>query len=86
VLVAAFAKAGTLVLTLDSSIVTTQRTPMNVKAMPNFRETLISFFGVCGYNILNKFNEGKSVFADVFYQPNFPANDLPGAQVTRWIA
>jgi len=33
--------------------------------MPYFRETSISFFWVCGYNILKKFNEGDLVFADV---------------------
>ena len=33
--------------------------------MPYFRETSISFFWVCRYNKLNKFNEGDLVFADV---------------------
>jgi len=33
--------------------------------MAYFRETSIAFFWVCGYNKLNKFNEGNLVFADV---------------------
>jgi hypothetical protein len=33
--------------------------------MPYFRESSISFFWVCGYNKLNKFDEGELVFADV---------------------
>jgi hypothetical protein len=33
--------------------------------MAYFREISISLFGVCGYNKLNKFNEGDLVFADV---------------------
>jgi hypothetical protein len=37
-------KVGTLVVTLESSIVTSQRTLQNIKAMPYIRETLISFF------------------------------------------
>jgi len=36
--------------------------------MPYFRETSISFFWVCGYNKLNKFNDGDLVFAVVLYQ------------------
>jgi len=49
---------------LEISIATTERTLWNIKAMPYFRETSISFFWVCGCNKLNKFNEGNSVFAD----------------------
>jgi len=33
--------------------------------MPYVRETSISFFGVCGYNKLIKFNEENFRFADV---------------------
>ena len=36
----------------------------------NSRETSISFFGVCGYNNLIKFNEGNFVFADVAIPQN----------------
>ena len=64
VLVVTFASVGTLVLTLENSIATTQGTLWNSQAMPYFRETSISFFWVCGYNKLNKFNEGDLVFAD----------------------
>jgi len=65
VLVITFARVGTPVMTLGNSIVTTQRTLWNVKAMPYFSETLISFFWVCGYNKLIEFTEGNLVFADV---------------------
>jgi hypothetical protein len=64
VLIVTFARVGTLVKTLENSIATTQRTLWNSKAMPYFRETWILFFWVCGYNKLNKFNEGDLVFAD----------------------
>ena len=64
-LVVTFTKVGTLVVTLENSIATTQRTLWNIKAMPYFRETSISFFQVCGYNKLNKFNQGNVVFSDV---------------------
>jgi len=36
----------------------------NSQAMAYFRETSISLFWVCGYNKLNKCNEGDLVFAD----------------------
>jgi hypothetical protein len=52
-------------VTLENSIATTQRTVWNSKAMQYFREISISFFGVCGYNKLTKFNDGHLVFADV---------------------
>jgi len=44
VLVVTFAKVGTLVIALEISIETAQRMLWNVKAMPYFRETFISFF------------------------------------------
>ena len=43
VLIVTFANVGILVMMLENSIVTTQRTLRNVQAMPYFRETLISF-------------------------------------------
>jgi hypothetical protein len=65
VLIVIFAKVGTLVVTLQISIVTTERILWITKAMPYFRETLISFFLVCGFNKLNKVDEGDLVYADV---------------------
>jgi len=50
---------------LENSIAKTQRTLWNSQALPYFREILISFLSVCGYNKLNEFNEGNLVFADV---------------------
>ena len=67
VLVVTFAKVGTFVVTLENCIATTQWTLWNIKAMPYFRETSISFFWVCGYNKLNRFNEGNLDFADACY-------------------
>jgi hypothetical protein len=64
VLIVTFASMGTLVMTLENNIATTQRTLWNSKAMTYFRETSISFFWVGGYNKLNQFNEGDLVFAD----------------------
>jgi len=49
-----FAKVGTLVVTLGNSIVITQRTLWNIKAMPYFRETSISVFEFVG--TINKIN------------------------------
>jgi len=65
VLVVTFANVGTVVVTLDNSMASTHRTLRNVEAMLYFRETSILFFWICGYNTLNKFNEGNWVFADV---------------------
>jgi len=59
------AKVSTLGVTLENSIVTTQRTLRNIQAMPNFRETSIFIFWVSGYNNPTKFNEGNLVLADV---------------------
>jgi len=67
-------KVGTLAVTLENSITTTQRTLWYSTAMAHFRETSISFFWVCGYNKLNKFNEWNLVFADVSY-PWYKAQD-----------
>ena len=44
VLIVTFARVGTLVMTLENSIATPQRIRWNSKAMPYFKETLISFF------------------------------------------
>ena len=66
VLVVTFASVGTLVVTLENTFATTRRTLWNSQAMQYFRETSISFFWVCGYNKLNKFNEGDLVFPDVY--------------------
>jgi len=65
VLIATFATVGTLVVTLEIKIATTQRTLGKSKAMPYCRATSISFFQVCGHNTLNKFDEGDLGFADV---------------------
>jgi len=43
VLVVTFAKVGKLVGMLENSIATTERSLRNVRAMPYFRETSISF-------------------------------------------
>jgi hypothetical protein len=64
VLVVTFAKVGTLVLMVENSIVTTQTILWNINTISYFRETSISCFGDCGYNHLNKYNEGNVVFAD----------------------
>lgn len=68
VLVVTLAKVGIRVLTLWNSIVTTQGTHSQVTAMPYFIETSIWFFWVGGRNILNKFNKGNFIFADVNQQ------------------
>jgi hypothetical protein len=65
VLVVTFTTVDTLVVMLACGIMITQRTLWNSKAIPYFRENLISFFWVCRYNKLNIFNEGDLVFADV---------------------
>jgi len=67
--VVTFVEVGSLVVTLEHSIGTTQRTLWNSKVKLDFRETLISIFGICVYNKLNKFNEGNLVFADVCFHP-----------------
>jgi len=58
------AHADSLVMTIEPSIESAQSTLWNVKAMPYFRETLILFCRVFGYNKLNKCNKGNLVFAD----------------------
>jgi len=65
VLVVTFANVGNLVLTLETSIATTQRRFWKVLVMPYFSETSNSFFWVCGHSIVHKFNKGNLVFADV---------------------
>jgi len=51
-------------MTVENSIATTQWTLWNSVAMPYFRETWISFFGVCGHTKQNIFNKENSVFAN----------------------
>jgi len=58
---------STIIIARTNRIATTQRTLWNSKAMPYFSETSISFFWVCGYNKLNKFNEWDLVFADEWF-------------------
>ena len=64
VLIVTFAKGGTLVMTLENSIATTQRTVRYRKVLLYFREISISLFWVCASNKLNIFKEGKLVFTD----------------------
>jgi len=53
-----------LVMMLEDSIATTQRTIWNSIAMPYFRQSSISYLWVGGYIKRNKFNEGNIVFPD----------------------
>jgi hypothetical protein len=52
-------------MTLENPIETSQRTLRNINSMAHFREILISFLCVCGYNKRNIFDRGNLVFADV---------------------
>jgi len=77
VLIVTVATVGTLVMTLEKSIARIHITLWNVKAMPYFRETLISFFPVCGFNSLNKFNEGQVIFDNVGCAATCPESHNP---------
>jgi len=61
---------------VHETIATTPWTFRIIRATPYVREISISFFGVCGYNNLIKFNKANFVFADV---------DLLGLEVKPWL-
>jgi hypothetical protein len=63
---ATFAHICTWVVILDYRVLATQSTIWNIVGMPYFREILMSFFRIRGYNKLNKLTDGNIVFADVY--------------------
>jgi hypothetical protein len=63
-LIGIFAQVGTLVITLDNRIASTERTLWNINAMPDFRESLIPFFCICRHHQLSIHNAGSLVVAD----------------------
>jgi hypothetical protein len=63
VLVITFRTVGRLVMTLEHHIAMTASSLWNSKGMSYFQETSVSLCWVCGYNLLNGFNERDLVFA-----------------------
>jgi hypothetical protein len=64
VLVVTSTKVGAPVVTFENCIAITQTALWNVKAKQYFREILILYFWICGYNQLYKFTKGNLVFAN----------------------
>jgi hypothetical protein len=64
VLVVTSTKVGILVVTFENCIAITQTALWNIKAKQYFKEILILYFWICGYNQLYRFTKGNLVFAN----------------------